>query len=50
MSELLLFLFQLSQFLLLPYASAVIIGAKSQARAASKELFDAGGLGKCKYL
>ena len=31
-------------------ASAIIVGAKSQARMASTKLFDAGGLGKYKYL
>jgi hypothetical protein len=31
-------------------ASAIIVGAKSQAGMASTKLFDAGGLGKYKYL
>jgi len=31
-------------------ASAIIAGAESQTRVASKKLFDADGLGKCKYL
>ena len=31
-------------------ASAVLVGAESQARTASNYSFEAGGLGKCKYL
>jgi hypothetical protein len=31
-------------------ASAIIAGAESQTRVVSKKLFDADGLGKCKYL